>query len=454
MGGFLGEKIKKRRKELFLKQKDLAGEDFTTSFISQIEKGKLNPSLKTLEILARRLEVPVAYLLEEERESVVTVDSDTVNHLIGLFAKFEGDVSSSDYAGALEVIGKLKSKMQELGIDTYCFLCDYYAARVYFGISKYEECANACREILQKLINYEMYDKLAVCLYMMGICFEKLSEYEQAKEHLSRCLETIEENDLSLYEIKAECLIKLGSIHGRQGAYVKAMEFYRQAFEISKRENCHRYIGDCYTGMGLCCYYLKDYRESLKHLGRALSLYRLIEYDYGVAMAQNNMGMVYIKQNNQDEALKCFTDSVRLYRKLSRPLSEARSLNELANIYIQRKEYKECLKYCRRVRNILRMNHDEIIMAHNLEILGKVLYGIGKKKWALKALKKAAGIFEKHDVMDSNLADTYSVMANVYMEIGENEAAKAMFNRSIKILSKSSEKPLETERGDILEHKI
>lgn len=454
MGGFLGEKIKKRRKELFLKQKDLAGEDFTTSFISQIEKGKLNPSLKTLEILARRLEVPVAYLLEEERESVVTVDSDTVNHLIGLFAKFELDVSSSDYAGALEVIGKLKSKMQELGIDTYCFLCDYYAARVYFGFNKYNECIKVCKDILQELINYEMHDKLAVCLYMMGMCFEKLSEYEKAGEHFARCLEVMEDNNLSLYEIMAESLIKLGSIYGRQGSYVKAMEYYRRAFEISKRENCHRYIGDCYTGMGLCCYYLKDYPESLNHLGKVLSLYRLIGYDYGVAMAENNMGMVYIKQNNQDEALKCFTDSVRLYRKINRPLSEARSLNEIANIYIQRKEYKECLKYCRKVRDILSINHDEIIMAHNLEILGKVLYGIGKKKWALKALKKAAGIFEKHDVMDSNLADTCSVMANVYMEIGENEAAKAMFNRSIEILSKSSEKPLKTEGDGILEHKI
>lgn len=454
MGSFLGEKIKKRRKELFLKQKDLAGEDFTTSFISQIEKGKLNPSLKTLDILARRLEVPVAYLLEEGRESVVTVDTDTVNHLISLFAIFELDVSSSDSAKALEVISKLKSKMQEMGIDTYCFLCDYYAAKVYFGTEKYNECTNVCQDILQKLINYEMYDKLAECLYMLGISFEKLSEYGHVKEPLEKCLDVMEDNNLSLYDIKVESLIKLGSIYGRQGSYVKAMEHYRQAFEISKRENYHRHIGNCYMGMGMCCYYLKDYQESLNHLDKALSLFKLIEYDYGIAMAQNNMGMVYIKQNKADEALEYFKDSVRIYRKINRPLSEARSLNEIANIYLQRKDYKECLKYCRRVRDILCVDRDEVIMAHSLEILGKVLYGIGKKKWALKALEKAAGIFEKHDITDSDLADTYSVMANVYMDIGDNEAAKNMFNKSIDILSKSNEKPLETERSGILEHKI
>jgi tetratricopeptide (TPR) repeat protein len=442
MGNILGEKIKKRRKELFLKQKDLAGEDFTTSFISQIEKGKLNPSLKTLEIIARRLEVPVAYLLEEEKESVVTVDTDTINHLISLFIKFELNVNSSDSAKALEAISRLKSEMQETGIDTYCFLCDYYKAKIYFGLKKYDECIKVCQEILENLINYEIYDKLAECLYMMGLAFESLSKYEQVNEHLDKCLKIIEENNLSLYEIKVNSLIKLGSIYGRQGSCVKAMEYYQQAFEISKKHNFPRYIGDCYTGLGLCCYYLKDYRESLNYLDNALSLYKLIEYDYGVAMTQNNMGLIYIKQNKPDEALDCFKNSVRLYRKVNKPLSEARSLNEIANIYIQRKDYKECMKYCKRVRDILSFNHDELIRAYNLQILGKVLREINKKKWASKALEKAARIFEKYDNVNSDLADTYSIMANVHMEIGETEEARVMFNKSIEILSKSSNKPL------------
>ena len=44
----LGEKIKRRRRELHLTQAALAGESITRILISRIESGDVNPSLETL----------------------------------------------------------------------------------------------------------------------------------------------------------------------------------------------------------------------------------------------------------------------------------------------------------------------------------------------------------------------------------------------------------------------
>ena len=63
----LGEKIKKLRKENKLTLK-LLGEKvgLSTSFLSEIEKGKTNPSLKKLISIADELNVSICCLMDEE----------------------------------------------------------------------------------------------------------------------------------------------------------------------------------------------------------------------------------------------------------------------------------------------------------------------------------------------------------------------------------------------------
>src|SRR5690625_1114250 len=65
-GMTLGQKIRTLRRQMGMTQADLAGEDFTKSFISQIEKDQARPSLKSLRIFAQRLNRPVSYFLDDE----------------------------------------------------------------------------------------------------------------------------------------------------------------------------------------------------------------------------------------------------------------------------------------------------------------------------------------------------------------------------------------------------
>lgn len=59
----LGARIRRRHKELGLTQSSLAGHSLTKSSVSQIEQGRVWPSLPTLLYLARRLELRGADLL-------------------------------------------------------------------------------------------------------------------------------------------------------------------------------------------------------------------------------------------------------------------------------------------------------------------------------------------------------------------------------------------------------
>ena len=62
----LGQKIKSARKERKMSQVALCQNKITRNMLSAIENDKASPSLDTLKFLARRLELPLSYLLSDD----------------------------------------------------------------------------------------------------------------------------------------------------------------------------------------------------------------------------------------------------------------------------------------------------------------------------------------------------------------------------------------------------
>lgn len=63
----LGDRIRQRRRQLLMSQVDLAEGFCTRSFISQIEIGKVTPSLENLSIIASRLDITVGELIGDQQ---------------------------------------------------------------------------------------------------------------------------------------------------------------------------------------------------------------------------------------------------------------------------------------------------------------------------------------------------------------------------------------------------
>ena len=70
----IGSRIRARRRELQLTQAELAGKEFTKSFISQVETGKTAPSIETLAVLADRLGHPIEWFVAEDPPSPSPLD--------------------------------------------------------------------------------------------------------------------------------------------------------------------------------------------------------------------------------------------------------------------------------------------------------------------------------------------------------------------------------------------
>lgn len=67
----IGLRIRSRRKKLKMTQKELGGDVLSKSAVSQIELGRLMPSLESLAYLANRLGRPISYFLETEYTTTI-----------------------------------------------------------------------------------------------------------------------------------------------------------------------------------------------------------------------------------------------------------------------------------------------------------------------------------------------------------------------------------------------
>lgn len=78
----IGRKIRKRRGDFGLSLRDLAKKtNLTASFLSQIERGIISPSLNSLRRITEALEVPLLFLLTDTSKSSPVVRMDARPHI-------------------------------------------------------------------------------------------------------------------------------------------------------------------------------------------------------------------------------------------------------------------------------------------------------------------------------------------------------------------------------------
>ncbi|WP_410982077.1 helix-turn-helix domain-containing protein [Bacillus cereus] len=97
----IGKKIEKQRKVKGLSSKELANmAEITPSMLSQIERGSANPSIQTLKVLAKALDVPTfSFLLEETNTDDLIVRSNQRKKMI--IDNLSYELLSPDFTGSL-----------------------------------------------------------------------------------------------------------------------------------------------------------------------------------------------------------------------------------------------------------------------------------------------------------------------------------------------------------------
>jgi len=287
----IGMKIRELRKRMKLTQSELAGTDFTKSFISQVEKGATRPSLKSLEIIAARLGQPVSYFLDESPEGTSLAASDPTSDSYletGKQLQLNGQ-----FAEALDCYQKALTK---------CHPAEYrkkgeiwlYIGHVYFKQEQYAKARDHFALAREQFARARDSEYLARCLNDLGTVQVRLGEDEAALESYREALRIIESDPIANPSYRLTILTNLANTLARLKKYDSAFNLLKGALSDTETPNDHSHGRYCDV-MGYVCASLGNFDEAISWTTRALDYFRSVGNAWFEFVSLNNLSS-YLRQ--------------------------------------------------------------------------------------------------------------------------------------------------------------
>lgn len=286
----LGQKLRQARLERGLTQKQLVGDQITRNMLSKIENDSATPSMRTLEFLARQLNLPVSYFLSDFSLSDGTspdgldrmrqaYQQERYQDCIDLLeqSKTAGSTDEGYLLHALACIGAAKQSLAAGNVNEAKENAD--AADYYNKQGMYYSAA----------VDAEMSLILAECALLLDLSeFEKnAEEYERAvksiqfsqRYRLARAEYLVRRNRMQ----EAEALLEAGqsdspALSGR-ARYIRGLALLQQKLPAQAlpllQEADGALAGTAYEkpvcqALEQCCLALEDYKGAYEYAARQL----------------------------------------------------------------------------------------------------------------------------------------------------------------------------------------
>ena len=418
----VGEKIKKLRKELNLTQTELAGKEMTKSMLSQIENNISNPSIKTLQYIADKLNKPISYFLEDENnDNKTTIQANEKS-------KQELDESVKHISELIDSykIEEAKKELEEL-IDANTIIKSVKArGDIFFKLgSALIECNNI--QGGKKYINLSIeaftegnfyieaakaYVELAKGFYREFNYKECLSICKIAFELYYKNINTDPLFEIELYYYKILLLSAIGDVKNA----TKSIEI---AINLSTKTSIYYKTDELYRLNAIFNFMMGNKDEYTRNIEKALQFAQFTEDKKCLGKIHTVMAMVALEDNDAEKALK---------------------LNENSKYYAEKDWYVYYLiagrayyilnKYELAYENIIKVDFpayethkfDYLNMWYSKVYEGLILNKLGRQTEAVEAIK--FGI-EKMCRFDNTkfLVNAYKSLSQVYSDMSDFQNA-------------------------------
>lgn len=296
----LGEKIKRKRKELELTLKDLAGDRITPGQISLIESGKSNTSIELLEYLAKELNTSVDYLQESEEMQAEKLCSFLETAVEFKFLK-------SDFVEAEAYIDEMITYSKKYNQEFY-LAKGFYLKGYFFKQSDDNQSAK------QYLISaYEIFvlrknfNDIIKTLKLLGeIAFENKS-YRSAISYMKQAEKIYFDNDMNKDLQLCDIYYIIGSSYYCIDERQKADTYMLQIEAILSILDNKRDFADKLFGKALQSFEKSDIENSIKYAKGANEILGDIKEREIISNLENNIGLLFQKAGSLDNALKHYT---------------------------------------------------------------------------------------------------------------------------------------------------
>ena len=443
IGQSVGANLRAARLAKKMTQSQLASPDFSVSYISAIERGQIHPSLRALEILARRLDLSSTELLPGHAQ-------DDAKAIGSTHRKFR-----SEEEVELELLEAQIAIRQ-----------------------------GAAQQAITQLLNVSSKDlsqrQQVQLRYLLGWAYSQTAQLQEGESVLSEALRLIKDPDDYL---SAQILNALGTVYASMHNYTQGLQAHQSSLELLQKHSPHDpfFLAQVYTNMGQHYTFLNKFELAIEMFQSALAAtqevatlqnlesayYNMFEheaatqsysaatlYAYKYSQLQNQqacqrlrseiyhyLGQAILKED-AGKAHAFLENALHEDSVLSDSLTLASVTMHMAEWFLTQHKLAEADEYTERADSLTKQFGDTIIRAETLILCGRVAYArkqydAGDVHFA-NALKMLERLGRRED-----LSDQSARYAQLLEQRGAAEEALVYFKQAFDSRNKVARYPYE-----------
>ncbi|HLI08849.1 MAG TPA: hypothetical protein VKV40_19965 [Ktedonobacteraceae bacterium] len=438
----LGGRLRAARESQRLSLAQVAGERYSTSLISQIERNRVEPSHESLQYLSEKLSLPLAELerlARQQREAESEVEQ--YKYFEELRKHVSYALSHSDAARALKQLEPLSFSHVP---PTLRWRLAFLRGQCYFDLRKFvaaqKDFLVAVAEMPQVLPEEQRFEEMHLHL-RLAATYRELGQLDEALQEYQIALEMMDASTSLVYVAETHWGISL------------------IATELANK-----------PGNGAACPIerSKQLRIALEHASNASILYRSVGQRQREALLLCQIGLIKKAQGNLAEAREQLlsvldswqngletagenTKESQRERKERANLVSAVACS-LASIELEEKHYDAALSYIKQAQNAGRISY-RIRRAEAAMVLGRILEAIDiHNEQAKQAFQEAISVLKPTDRLAARIR-AHDLLGRHLLKKGEIEAGERELDhaRDLANLASGGNAPTLTPEGETIE---
>jgi transcriptional regulator with XRE-family HTH domain len=422
----LGEKIKRKRKELNMTLKDLAGDRITPGQISLVESGKSNPSMDLLEYLAIALNTSIEYLMESEdtqAEKICTYYENLAESYI-----LNGDLSLGE-----QYIERALHYAEKYDLE-------YKKAKNLYltGIIHMDKGENAAAQqgLLSAnviFIKHNNYEDIINTFLKLGIITLNLKSYQSASSYFNQAEKVFSDNDIGNDFLLGEIYYYISYTYFKIENVDKAMKYSFLAKEKFRQLDEKKEYAKSMLLLAKECGERGDMDNAIKYSKKTLSVFKELNDASYMAEIENNLGKLFYEFENLEESF-VHLNKAKEMRELNRDDRLVETLINLCENYIKLKDISNSREVLKDImNNIGNGNHKALVDYYLLKYRVDILDNNVKE--AENTLLMALN-FVTNMEYNKEAAEISLILGKFYVDYGDDKEAAKYLNQGVEIYKK------------------
>lgn len=431
----LGQKFKQARLEKGMTQQDVVGDYISRNMLSKIENDVANPSIKTIEYLAEKLNKPLSYFLE----NLVGKSLDTKSNAELAFENSLYMIENSDIYNCLCYLKDVMYKTKFNPANVFFGKVLYNLAYCHISNSEYEEAEESLIKSISILEKNKDYHYLGKAYFELASVYYYKSDTKTSQLYLDKAFDISNKSFVDDLTKGIELHYNLSFSLFNQKRYSEALKGILHTLDICKKSHSF-YRADVSHMLAAGCFErLNNYSSAIEHIKKSVFFFDLNKKYNLKSKGVQRLGLYYFKKKMYSKSKDSFNEALSYFIENDNYVEANSAKVFILRILIIQMKYSEALRYAQGInKNYL----DEKEIAYLNSCLGKSHLALNNIDMSNKHILMAKKIALKEGDADL-LSDIYDSLADLSSKQNDYEKAYVYATKSSNFLKESLHNEIE-----------